>query len=113
VLLYESPTTVTFNPAVYVDVAQQLATKVEALRSHVSQVAKNGLVDLDAVAAIARSRGFAARMHFAEAFETSRFVWTMRSERRYNGHEAETEHLQASRRDALHPRGAEVIALPS
>ena len=36
---------------------------------------KNGLVDLEAIEALARYRGFEARIRQAEAFETERFVW--------------------------------------
>lgn len=75
VLLYEGPTTQEFRPSVYVDVVGRVDEKIDALRAHVSQVLKNGLVDLEAIEALARHRGFQARVRQAEAFETERFVW--------------------------------------
>jgi LmbE family N-acetylglucosaminyl deacetylase len=76
VLMYESPTTTSFQPAMFVDVKGLVESKVDVLRAHVSQVLKNGLVDLEAVEAQARYRGFQARIREAEAFETDRFLWT-------------------------------------
>ena len=74
-LSYETPTTVNFTPTFYIDAAGLVEGKLELLRAHLSQVLKNGLVDLEAVEAQARYRGFQSRMREAEAFETSRFVW--------------------------------------
>lgn len=76
-LLYEAPTSQCFNPTVFVDVAGLVEAKLELLRAHVSQVLKNGLVDLEAVEAQARYRGFQARARYAEAFQTERFVWDL------------------------------------
>lgn len=72
---YEGPTTRDFHPAFYVDIDGHVEDKVNALRAHVSQVLKNGLVDLEAIEALARYRGFEARIRQAEAFEIERFVW--------------------------------------
>ena len=77
VLLYESPTSEGFTPDVFVDVEGLVDAKLEALRAHMSQVLKNGLVDLAAVEGQARYRGFQARLHWAEAFEAARFVWDL------------------------------------
>jgi LmbE family N-acetylglucosaminyl deacetylase len=74
VLMYESPSSTGFRPTVYVDVADHLETKLSLIRAHISQVLKNGLVDLEAIEALSRHRGFAARVRYAEAFETDRFV---------------------------------------
>ena len=76
-LLYESPTTLAFRPSMYVDVRGLVEAKLDVLRAHVSQVLKNGLVDLEAVEAQARYRGFQARLRWAEAFESDRFVWDL------------------------------------
>jgi LmbE family N-acetylglucosaminyl deacetylase len=82
VLLYESPTSEAFDPDVYVDVDGLVDGKVDALRAHMSQVLKNGLVDLAAVESQARYRGFQARLHWAEAFEAARFVWDLHASAR-------------------------------
>jgi LmbE family N-acetylglucosaminyl deacetylase len=75
VLQYESPTSVDFRPNVFVDVAGLVEAKIDLLRAHMSQVLKNGLVDLDALEAQARCRGFQCRIRHAEAFQTDRFLW--------------------------------------
>lgn len=77
ILLYEAPTTQGFNPTVYVDVDGLVEDKANLVRAHFSQVLKNGLVDLEAIEAQARYRGFQARIRHAEAFEADRFVWDM------------------------------------
>jgi LmbE family N-acetylglucosaminyl deacetylase len=77
VLCYESPTSVSFTPQVYVDVGPFLEDKLRSIRAHTSQVLKNHLVDLGAMEAQARYRGFRARIRFAEAFEAPRFVWDL------------------------------------
>jgi LmbE family N-acetylglucosaminyl deacetylase len=76
VLCYESPTSVGFAPTFYVDVAGLVEEKLQLLRCHMSQVLENGLVDLEAVEAQARFRGFTGRVRQAEAFEVHRFIWT-------------------------------------
>lgn len=77
VLMYEAPSTVGFSPTVFVDVVGLVDVKVDVLRAHVSQVLRNGLVDLEAIEAQARYRGFQARVRHAEAFETDRFLWEL------------------------------------
>lgn len=77
VLGYEAPTTVGFRPQLFVDVAATVDDKLDLIRAHASQVLKNGLVDLEAVQAQARYRGFQARVRHAEAFEAERFVWDL------------------------------------
>ena len=75
VLCYESPTSLRFSPTHFVDVGGLVEAKLGLIRAHLSQVMKNGLVDLEAVEAQARFRGFQARVRYAEAFEATRFVW--------------------------------------
>jgi len=75
VLQYESPTSVGFAPNVFVDVAGLVESKLDLIRAHMSQVLKNGLVDLEALEAQARNRGFQSRIRYAEAFQTERFLW--------------------------------------
>lgn len=77
ILMYETPSSLGFTPTVFVDAAAHLPGKLKALRAHVSQVLQNTLVDLDAVAAQARYRGFQARLRHAEGFETERFAWDL------------------------------------
>lgn len=71
VLYYEGPTTWGFAPSVYVDIADTLERKIEALEAHRSQVARTNIQDLSIVE-IARSsanfRGIQGRVKFAEAF---------------------------------------------
>jgi len=75
VCFYEGPTTLGFEPALFVDISGAMETKLAALRAHTSQVLKNGLVDLEAIEALARYRGFQGRIRQAEAFAVARFLW--------------------------------------
>jgi LmbE family N-acetylglucosaminyl deacetylase len=80
VLFYEAPTSEDFRPELYVDIGDVLDRKLDVLRTHMSQVLKNGLVDLEAIEGQARYRGFQARIRWAEAFEVGRFVWDISRE---------------------------------
>ena len=75
VLFYEGPTTQNFNPQVYVDIADTLEQKIEALTGHRSQVMKTNIEDLSIVE-VARScanfRGIQGRVKYAEAFHSLR-----------------------------------------
>ena len=75
VLCYQAPSTNGFDPTVFVDVEDTLPGKIEALEAHRSQVLRCDLVDLEALEAAGRYWGYKARMRYAEAFETPRFVW--------------------------------------
>jgi LmbE family N-acetylglucosaminyl deacetylase len=74
---YEAPTSLGFVPSLFVDVEGFLEKKLDAIRAHESQVQKNRLVDLEAVEAQARWRGFQARLHQAEGFVAERFSWDL------------------------------------
>jgi LmbE family N-acetylglucosaminyl deacetylase len=74
VLCYEAPSSLGFAPSIYVDVDGLVDNKTDLLRAHMSQVLSCGLVDLEAIEAQARYRGFQARLRHAEAFETPRLV---------------------------------------
>jgi LmbE family N-acetylglucosaminyl deacetylase len=78
-LVYESPTSQHFQPLFFVDIEDYLVGKLAAIRAHTSQVLKNRLVDLEAIEAQARYRGFEARLvhRHAEAFTVSRFLWDL------------------------------------
>jgi len=75
VLFYEVPTTQNFNPQVFVDIADTLEQKIEALKAHRSQVMKTNIEDLSIVE-VARScanfRGIQGRVKYAEAFQSLR-----------------------------------------
>jgi LmbE family N-acetylglucosaminyl deacetylase len=75
VLYYQSPSTTTFAPSVFVDVESTMRGKLAALEAHWSQVTQCAMVDLEAVEAGCRYWGSRARIGYAEPFETTRFVW--------------------------------------
>jgi LmbE family N-acetylglucosaminyl deacetylase len=77
VLQYETPSTQLFEPTIYVDVSDVMESKLAALRSHLSQVLRQGPVDLEAIEAQARFRGFQGRIRYAEAFESARLMWEL------------------------------------
>jgi len=79
VLQYETPSTQNFEPTIYVDVAETLDAKLETLRAHLSQVLREGPVDLEATAAQARFRGSQGRIRYAEGFEAARLGWDLAS----------------------------------
>jgi len=79
VLQFETPSTQGFEPTVYVDVADTLDDKMVLLRTHLSQVLRQGPVDLEAIEAQARFRGFQGRIRYAEAFESARLAWDLTS----------------------------------
>lgn len=74
VLCYESPTAIGFQPNVFVNVAGLVEAKLDLIRCHMSQVMRNGIVDLEALEAAARFRGFGARAREAEGFEVHRYL---------------------------------------
>jgi LmbE family N-acetylglucosaminyl deacetylase len=77
ILQYETPSTRRFSPTVYVDVDATIQEKMAVLRAHLSQVLRAGPVDLEAIEAQARFRGFQGRLRFAEAFEPVRVGWDL------------------------------------
>jgi LmbE family N-acetylglucosaminyl deacetylase len=74
VLHYQSPSTLTFTPTVFVDVTAHLSGKLAALAAHASQVELSAMVEPDAVLASARHWGAQARVGYAEAFAPTRVV---------------------------------------
>ena len=77
VLQFETPSSQGFEPTVYVDIADTFEEKLNALRSHLSQVLRQGPVDLEALEAQARFRGSQGRVRYAEAFEATRLGWDL------------------------------------
>lgn len=82
VLHYQSPSTLTFNPTVFVDVTGYLSGKLVALKAHASQVELSPMVEPDAVVAAARYWGSQARIGYAEAFVPTRMVLDLAPARR-------------------------------
>jgi LmbE family N-acetylglucosaminyl deacetylase len=74
VLHYQSPSTLTFTPTVFVDVTAHLSGKLAALRCHASQIDLSAMVEPDAIVASARHWGAHARIGYAEAFAPTRMV---------------------------------------
>jgi LmbE family N-acetylglucosaminyl deacetylase len=77
VLCYQSPSTTSFDPTVFVDVSRTVEDKMSSLQAHWSQVMDCPMVDLEAVQAGVRYWGHRARTRFAEPFETPRFLWQL------------------------------------
>jgi LmbE family N-acetylglucosaminyl deacetylase len=75
ILYYQSPSTTSFDPTVFVDVESTLAGKLASLNAHWSQVMQCEMVQLEAVEVSAQYWGGRARTSYAEAFETPRFTW--------------------------------------
>ncbi|RKR92536.1 LmbE family N-acetylglucosaminyl deacetylase [Micromonospora pisi] len=77
VLHYESPSTLDFQPVVFGDVTGLVPEKLRLLRHHLSQVIGGRRIDLEALAAQARFRGFQGRVTEAEAFTTTRTLLSL------------------------------------
>lgn len=75
ILYYQSPSTTSFDPTVFVDVESTLAGKLASLNAHWSQVMQCEMVQLETVEVSAQYWGGRARTSYAEAFETPRFTW--------------------------------------
>jgi LmbE family N-acetylglucosaminyl deacetylase len=74
VLCYDSPSSRSFNPSVFVDVTGTLDKKLEALKAHVSQVGNSSMVSTSLVMTQAGYRGFPARVEAAEGFIPHRLL---------------------------------------
>jgi LmbE family N-acetylglucosaminyl deacetylase len=71
VLFYEGPTTVNFTPTVFIDIADEIDRKIEALRRHHSQVDRTrieGTAICEIAQASAHFRGVQGRVRWAEGF---------------------------------------------
>jgi LmbE family N-acetylglucosaminyl deacetylase len=77
VLGYETPSTQGFEPTIDVDAADTLDQKMAAWRCDRSQILRQGPVDLEAVDAQARFRGFRGRIRDAGAFKAARRAWDL------------------------------------
>jgi LmbE family N-acetylglucosaminyl deacetylase len=77
ILFYETPSTQRFQPTVFIDVQNEIDSKLALVHSHASQVERDGPLDMDALVAQARVRGSQSRSTYAEGFEVARFLWNM------------------------------------
>ena len=71
VLFYEVPTTVDFNPTVFMDIGDVLDEKIKLLETHKSQVYETRVADLsilESARSCANFRGFQNRVKYAEGF---------------------------------------------
>lgn len=71
VLFYEGPTTVNFTPTVFIDIAEEIGRKIDALHSHQSQIARTrieGTPISEIAQASAHFRGVQGRVRWAEGF---------------------------------------------
>ena len=77
VLFYECPTSVNFNPTIFVDIESEFEEKISALQAHRSQVERTHVEGLS-IAEIARSmahfRGTQSRVGYAEGFQAVRLL---------------------------------------
>jgi LmbE family N-acetylglucosaminyl deacetylase len=82
VLFYEGPTTVNFTPTVFIDIAEEIDTKIDALNMHASQVARTrieGTPISEIAQASAHFRGVQGRVRWAEGFAPLRLFITLSS----------------------------------
>lgn len=85
VLFYEVPTSIEFNPTIFMDIRDSWEKKKELLNAHVSQVYETrveGLSILESAESCAIFRGYQGRVKYAEAFVALRFSldWHLNSE---------------------------------
>ena len=76
-LFYEVPSTQNFTPNCYTNVDKVLDLKLAALEAHRSQVSKTNIEDLtilELAVSCANFRGIQARVKYAEAFQSVRFL---------------------------------------
>ena len=76
VLYYQSPSSLHFDPSVFVDVSNTLDQKIAALACHESQKS-TGVLDADQMRANARYWGHFARCQYAEPFTPARLLWSL------------------------------------
>jgi len=77
VLFYEVPTTLSFEPDIFVDIGDALNEKMRLLKAHKSQVFETriaGLSILESAASCANFRGYQGRVKYAEGFMSLRLL---------------------------------------
>jgi LmbE family N-acetylglucosaminyl deacetylase len=77
VLSYEVPSSIDFQPNVFVDIGDVLGRKMELLRLHASQINKTRVEDLtilESAQSCAIFRGYQGRVKYAEGFKAVRIL---------------------------------------
>lgn len=77
VLLYEVPTTMDFDPDMFVDIGGVIPKKLQLLNLHRSQIHRTRVPELsilESAASCANFRGFQGRVKYAEGFKALRFM---------------------------------------
>ena len=75
VLFYEGPTSIDFNPTVFVDIDSCMTRKMDALKAHDSQIHKTnieGMSIIEIATAMAHFRGTQGRVKYSEGFQALR-----------------------------------------
>ena len=75
VLFYEGPTSIDFNPTVFVDIDSCMTRKMDALKAHDSQIHKTnieGMSIIEIATAMAHFRGTQGRVKYGEGFQALR-----------------------------------------
>jgi len=75
VLFYEGPTSIEFNPTVFVDISPCMEEKMETLKAHESQIHKTniqGMSIIEIATAMAHFRGTQGRVKYGEGFQALR-----------------------------------------
>ncbi len=73
VLMYEGPTSMSFEPDVFIDISEVIDEKIAAIKAHKSQDAKS-LKILEIMKSLARYRGLQGLVEYAEGFKALRFL---------------------------------------
>ena len=74
-LFYEGPTSIDFNPTIFVDISPCIEKKMETLMAHESQIDKTnikGLSIIEIATAMAHFRGTQGRVKYSEGFQALR-----------------------------------------
>ena len=75
VLFYEGPTSIDFNPTVFVDIDSYMTKKMDTLKAHDSQIHKTnieGMSIIEIAKAMAHFRGTQGRVKYGEGFQALR-----------------------------------------
>ena len=77
ILQFESPSAISFDPTVFVDISDVFDLKIKAVSCHDTQVASSQMVDLEYIRGQAIYRGFQSRVPMAEGFLPVRFIFDL------------------------------------